>query len=74
MRLEIRESLLSLSLCIADGGAQFFPGKGSEGGFLLVLGEGLGVEVSHLLFTDDTLVFCEASQSQMLHLRWLYVV
>ena len=30
-----------------------------------------GVLVSHLLFTDDTLVFCEASQDQMTYLSWL---
>lgn len=27
--------------------------------------------MSHLLFTDDTLVFCEASQDQMVYLCWL---
>ena len=27
--------------------------------------------MSHLLFVDDTLVFCEASQDQMAYLCWL---
>ena len=31
---------------------------------------GEGAHVSHLLFTDDTLVFCEASQDQMKYLCW----
>ncbi|RVX19039.1 Transposon TX1 uncharacterized 149 kDa protein [Vitis vinifera] len=32
---------------------------------------GNGALVSHLLFDDDTLVFCEASEDQMVHLSWL---
>ena len=32
---------------------------------------GDGVSVSHLLFVDDTLVLCEASQDQMTYLSWL---
>ena len=31
-----------------------------------------GVKVSHLLFANDTHVFCEASQDQMVHLCWLH--
>ena len=44
------------------------------GGFLLgwrVSGrDGEGVEVSHMLFTDDTLVFCEPSHDQLTYLYW----
>ena len=32
---------------------------------------GDGIQISHLLFVDDILVFCEASQDQMAYLSWL---
>ena len=32
---------------------------------------GEGVQVSHLLFGDDTLVFCGASKKQLLYLSWI---
>ena len=46
-----------------------------SGGFLSgcrVRGRGgNGVQVTHLLFTDDTMVFCEASLEQMTFLSWI---
>ena len=32
---------------------------------------GEGVQVSHLLFVDDTLIFCEAKEDRLLYLCWL---
>ena len=32
---------------------------------------GVGVQISHMLFVDDTLIFCEASQDWMTYLSWL---
>ena len=32
---------------------------------------GEGVQVSHLLFVDDTLIFCEAKEEQLMYLCWL---
>ena len=32
---------------------------------------GEGVQVSHLLFVDDTLIFCDAKEEQLTCLCWL---
>ena len=35
---------------------------------------GEGLQISHLLFVDDTLVFCEESLDQMIYLSWLLML
>ena len=49
--------------------------KAQEGGFIsrFTIGErgGDGEEISHLLFANDTIIFCKASQQQVTHLCWL---
>ena len=46
-----------------------------RGGFLIgcrIRGrDGIEIQVSHLIFVDDTLVFCEDSQKQLVFLSWL---
>ena len=32
---------------------------------------GQAVNVSHLLFADDTIVFCEAKKEHLIHLSWI---
>ena len=49
--------------------------RAREGGFLLDLKVngrvGVGLEVSHVLFTNDMVVFCEASITHLTYLSWL---
>ena len=33
--------------------------------------EGAAFKISHLLFTDDTIIFCKASEDQILYLNWV---
>ena len=49
--------------------------KGRNGGFLTRYSpkgiNGASVNISHLLFVDDTLVFCRDSEDQMAYLSWI---
>ena len=68
--------LISLYLfVIAKETLSYFLKRAMNGGFLSacqVRGRGgEGIQVSHLLFADDVLIFCEASQDQVTYLCWL---
>ena len=45
--------------------------RGSLLGWRLCGRKGVVMEISHLLFADDTLVLCELSLDQMTYLSWL---
>ena len=49
--------------------------RAAEGGFLSgcnICGRnGEGMVLSHMLYADDTIVFCGANQDQMMYLSWL---
>ena len=46
-----------------------------EGGFIsgcnIRRGSGPAANISHLLFADDTIVFCEAKKEHLTHLSWI---
>ncbi|RVW16899.1 hypothetical protein CK203_088632 [Vitis vinifera] len=45
--------------------------KSNQGGWKVRGWRGEGILISHLLFTDSTLVFCEESHDQLTYLSWL---
>ncbi|RVW67778.1 hypothetical protein CK203_062452 [Vitis vinifera] len=75
-RVETRRSLVSLFI-LAMETLSCLLSKANEGSFIngfLVRGKnGVGVEVSHLLFANDTLILCDASKENLEYLSWVFM-
>ena len=69
------DPLLPYLFVIAMEVFSHFLKRAVNGGFMLgcrVKGRSEeGVQISHLLFADNTLVFCQASQDHLTYLSWL---
>ena len=61
-------SLILFLIMIEESG-----GAGLIGGFKANGRRGDGVCVSHLLFANDTILFCDADMEQILHIRMLFI-
>ena len=68
-------SSIPLPLCLRDGIFSLLIDKAKIGGFLSsydIRGRnGVTMNISHLLFVDDTLVFCKDFEEQMVSLSWI---
>ena len=78
MRPSPRGLLVSSSLPIGDGSfEQVVEQRTEEGGFLRGFqanshSQG-GLCISHLLFVDDTIIFCDATGEQLLYIRMVMI-
>lgn len=70
-----RRSVIPLPFCSRNGSVLCVDGQGSQGGFLLWCTiknrDGNSSTISHLLFVDDTLVFCKDFEDQVAYLSWI---
>ena len=69
------DSLFPYFFVIGMEALSYLIAKAVEGGFLFgyrIRGrEGDGLTVSHLLYVDDTILFCQPKRGQMAYLSWL---
>ena len=74
-RIEARGPTFPSPFCDSKEALGCMLKRAVEGGFLtpcqLRRRDNERVYVSHLLFADDTLIFCKASKDEMTHLCWL---
>ena len=77
MRPSPRGLLVSSSLPIGDGSfEQVVEQRTEEGGFLGFPSKfpfSGGLCISHLLFVDDTIIFCDATGEQLLYIRMVMI-
>ncbi|RVX15951.1 Auxilin-related protein 1 [Vitis vinifera] len=70
-----RRSSISLPLCNGNGSVGVLIRRVVEGGFLsgcnIREGGRTALNISHLFFANDTIVFCEANKDHLSHLSWI---